>query len=118
MPLYAYRCKECGHEFEQHQRMSEDPLTECPVCQGNVRRVINSVGVVFKGSGFYVTDNKATNPAAPTKVGEDGGSKSDGDSAGTTEKKPGQNGAASPAKEKAPSKKDTAVAKKEKSPAS
>lgn len=72
MPLYSYRCKACNHEFEKHQRMSEEPLTDCPVCAGEIRRVINSVGIVFRGSGFYVTDNKATNPAAPSKTGDDG----------------------------------------------
>ncbi|MCB9431172.1 MAG: FmdB family transcriptional regulator [Ardenticatenaceae bacterium] len=70
MPLYTYRCNDCNHEFEARQRMSDDPLTECPVCEGEVRRVVNSVGVVFKGSGFYVTDNrsgKAKNSNATTK---------------------------------------------------
>lgn len=71
MPLYSYRCKACNHEFEKHQRMSDEPLTDCPVCAGEVRRVINSVGIVFRGSGFYVTDNKATNPAAPSKIGDE-----------------------------------------------
>ncbi|MCA9995609.1 MAG: zinc ribbon domain-containing protein [Anaerolineales bacterium] len=59
MPLYTYRCNDCNHEFEVRQRMSDNPLTECPVCEGEVRRVVNSVGVVFKGSGFYVTDNRS-----------------------------------------------------------
>ncbi len=77
MPLYAYRCKACNHEFEKHQRMSEEPLTACPVCAGEIRRVINSVGIVFRGSGFYVTDNKATNPAAPSKTADEAGSKPD-----------------------------------------
>jgi len=63
MPTYIYRCKECGHQFEQRQRMSDDPLTICPVCEGDIRRVVNSVGVVFKGSGFYVTDNRGSNSA-------------------------------------------------------
>ena len=63
MPIYSYRCKDCGYEFDQRQRMSDDPLTVCPVCEGTVRRVVNSVGVVFKGSGFYVTDNRGTNSA-------------------------------------------------------
>lgn len=75
MPLYAYRCNDCEHEFETRQRMADDPLTECPVCEGNIRRVINQVGVVFKGSGFYVTDNKGKNPAAPSTV--DAGGKSE-----------------------------------------
>lgn len=58
MPLYTYRCNDCDHSFEARQRMSEDPLSDCPVCLGEVRRVINSVGVVFKGNGFYVTDTR------------------------------------------------------------
>jgi putative FmdB family regulatory protein len=58
MPLYAYKCTHCDHEFEVRQRFSDKPLTECPVCGGHIRRVIGSVGIVFKGSGFYVTDNR------------------------------------------------------------
>lgn len=80
MPLYAYRCKDCGHEFEARQRMSEDPLEECPACAGTVRRVINQVGVVFKGSGFYVTDSKSNNPASASKPGSESTS-SGGDTA-------------------------------------
>lgn len=60
MPLYTYRCNENDHEFQARQRMTDDPLTECPVCGGPVRRVVSSVGVVFKGSGFYVTDNRSS----------------------------------------------------------
>jgi putative FmdB family regulatory protein len=63
MPTYSYRCNDCGHQFDQRQRMSDDPLTVCPECQGTIRRVVNSVGVVFKGSGFYVTDNRSKNSA-------------------------------------------------------
>lgn len=58
MPLYAYKCTHCDHQFEVRQRFSEKPLTICPICEGEIRRVIGSVGVVFKGSGFYVTDNR------------------------------------------------------------
>jgi putative FmdB family regulatory protein len=58
MPIYAYKCKSCEHRFEARQRFSDNPLTECPECDGNIRRVISPVGVVFKGSGFYVTDNR------------------------------------------------------------
>jgi putative FmdB family regulatory protein len=71
MPVYSYRCRTCDHQFEIRQRMTDDPLTECPNCQGEVRRVVNSVGVVFKGKGFYVTDNRsgatATLPGASAK---------------------------------------------------
>jgi putative FmdB family regulatory protein len=58
MPLYAYRCKACDHVFEKNQRMTDPPLRQCPVCAGDVRRLISNVGVVFKGSGFYITDNR------------------------------------------------------------
>jgi putative FmdB family regulatory protein len=58
MPTYSYKCTICGHRFDKEQRITESPLKECPVCAGHVRRVINQVGVVFKGSGFYVTDNR------------------------------------------------------------
>ncbi len=60
MPIYTYRCNENDHEFQVRQRMVDDPLTECVVCGGPVRRVVTSVGVVFKGSGFYVTDNRSS----------------------------------------------------------
>jgi putative FmdB family regulatory protein len=66
MPTYTYRCTDCEHEFEIRQRMTEDPLTDCPVCEGKIRRVVNSVGVVFKGKGFYVTDNRGNKAQAPS----------------------------------------------------
>lgn len=80
MPLYTYRCNDCNHQFDIRQRMSDDPLQECPTCEGQLRKVINSVGVVFKGSGFYVTDNKSNNSAAPTKNGVNGSSEGAGSS--------------------------------------
>lgn len=58
MPFYTYKCKQCDHVFEAYQRMTDNPLTECPVCEGGVRRIIDSVGVIFKGPGFYVTDSR------------------------------------------------------------
>lgn len=58
MPIYAYKCRACEHQFEARQRFSDNPLSECPVCNGSIRRVISPVGIVFKGSGFYVTDNR------------------------------------------------------------
>lgn len=61
MPVYAYRCQECEHGFEVKQSFTEDPLTDCPKCNtaGSVVRVIQPAGVVFKGSGFYVTDSRS-----------------------------------------------------------
>ncbi|MFQ5613864.1 MAG: FmdB family zinc ribbon protein [Anaerolineae bacterium] len=59
MPVYEYQCTKCGLHFDKRQRMSEPPLTECIECRGKVQRVISSVGVIFKGSGFYVNDSKS-----------------------------------------------------------
>mgnify|MGYP001133505719 CR=1 FL=1 len=58
MPTYHYRCKSCAHEFDQFQKFSEDALTICPECGQEIRRVIQPVGVVFKGSGWYITDSR------------------------------------------------------------
>jgi putative FmdB family regulatory protein len=58
VPTYQYACTECGHAFEQFQSFSDDALTECPQCEGRLRKVFNAVGVVFKGSGFYRTDSR------------------------------------------------------------
>jgi len=65
LPTYQYLCNACDHAFEAFQSFSEEPLTECPECKGEVRKVYSSVGVVFKGSGFYKTDS-APKPATAT----------------------------------------------------
>lgn len=58
MPIYLYQCDSCGLRFERMQRMTEEPLAECPECEGHVHRIIQPVGIIFRGSGFYVTDNR------------------------------------------------------------
>jgi putative FmdB family regulatory protein len=58
MPVYTYKCDQCDHQVEVRQRFTDAPLTVCSRCGGRIRRVIVPVGVVFKGSGFYVTDNR------------------------------------------------------------
>ena len=58
MPTYQYRCVDCGSELETVQKFSDPSLTECPECDGTLRKVYSAVGVVFKGSGFYATDNR------------------------------------------------------------
>ncbi len=58
MPVYEYQCEECGVRFECLQPMSADHVSSCPECGGNAHRAISPVGVIFKGSGFYVTDNR------------------------------------------------------------
>lgn len=65
MPTYAYACKDCGHAFDIQQSFSEDSLTVCPECRGTLRKKFNSVGVVFKGSGFYRTDSRSTSSSVP-----------------------------------------------------
>ena len=71
MPTYSYLCDSCGHDFETVQRFADDPLTECPECGSQIRRVIQPVGVVFKGSGWYITDSRPKSSGD----GEDGRAK-------------------------------------------
>lgn len=61
MPTYVYACQACGAQFEQFQRFSDEPLTICPRCQGTIKRVFQPVGVVFKGSGWYINDSRSGN---------------------------------------------------------
>lgn len=70
MPTYLYECENCGR-FEEFQRISEKPLTNCPTCQGETKRIIGAPGIIFKGSGFYCTDSKQSNNLA----GSDNGNK-------------------------------------------
>lgn len=74
MPIYTYRCENCGVQFERQQSFNDEALKRCPECNKNkLRRVITPSGIVFKGSGWYVTDNKskpgAANKPAPVKTG-------------------------------------------------
>ena len=84
MPVYEYECESCRLRFEKMQRFSDDPLRICPDCGGSIHRVIQPVGVIFKGSGFYVTDNRGKSSTMPPgkREGEgrsDGDGKSDGE---------------------------------------
>jgi putative FmdB family regulatory protein len=67
VPTYQYACTECGEQLEAVQSFSDPALTECPACQGRLRKVFNSVGIVFKGSGFYRNDSRATNGSGDKK---------------------------------------------------
>lgn len=79
MPTYQYACKQpaCGHRFEAVQSFSDDPITVCPVCEGEVRKVFSAVGVVFKGSGFYRNDSREPAKSGSSSA-KDGGSKDNG----------------------------------------
>lgn len=74
MPTYVYKCDSCGTQFEQFQSFKDEPLRTCPACAGAVRRVIQPVGIVFKGSGWYITDSRKSSSAT---VGSDDTAKSD-----------------------------------------
>ena len=71
MPTYSYACTECGHTLDAVQAFTEDALTTCPQCSGRLRKLFNSVGVVFKGSGFYRNDSRE---AAKSSSANDSGS--------------------------------------------
>ncbi|HEX8733641.1 MAG TPA: FmdB family zinc ribbon protein [Ktedonobacterales bacterium] len=66
MPMYDYRCKACDARFEAWQKFTDDPISVCPNCSGPAQRVIHAAGIMFKGSGFYSTDNKSAAAIPPT----------------------------------------------------
>ena len=79
MPIYAYECKDCGVRFERRQSFTDDPIRVCPECEGTTHRLIQPAGVIFKGSGFYSTDNRSSKSGS--------GGKTDGKSDAKTESK-------------------------------
>jgi putative FmdB family regulatory protein len=64
MPTYEYRCKDCGRHLEAQQAFTDDPLTECPECGGTLKKKFGSVGIAFKGSGFYKNDARQTSSSS------------------------------------------------------
>jgi putative FmdB family regulatory protein len=71
MPIYTYRCENCGVQFERRQNFSEAPLTRCPECNKKaLRKVYTPVGIVFKGSGFYATDHRSPSGTGRAATGE------------------------------------------------
>lgn len=92
MPTYVYACKNCGHRFEQYQSFTEDSLVTCPECaQDALRKMFDSVGIVFKGPGFYSTDSQSSGKGGARSHGADaasassaGGSDSSSTSASTS----------------------------------
>ncbi|MDH6198867.1 putative FmdB family regulatory protein [Mycobacterium frederiksbergense] len=79
MPTYSYACTECSNRFDAVQAFSDDALTTCPKCSGKLRKLFGSVGVVFKGSGFYRTDNRDS-----SKSSSNGSAKSSESSSSST----------------------------------
>ncbi len=76
MPTYSYRCTECGTAFDIQQAFTDDTLTECPNCGGKLRKLFNTVGVTFNGSGFYRTDSRAPASTSSSSSSSEGGSSS------------------------------------------
>ena len=101
MPTYVYRCQNCDVRREAFQKMTDDPLTTCEECGGVVRRVLQPVGIVFKGPGFYVTDYKRAESGS-SKSADSGSadSSSNGKSADSGSSK-SEGGETKPASEKA-----------------
>ncbi|MEU4887827.1 MULTISPECIES: FmdB family zinc ribbon protein [Streptomyces] len=87
MPTYQYQCTECGEGLEAVQKFTDEALTECPACEGRLRKVFSAVGVVFKGSGFYRTDSRGASSSSSTssssKAKSDSGSSSTGSGSGS-----------------------------------
>jgi putative FmdB family regulatory protein len=86
VPIYGYRCSDCGHELEVLQKVSGEPLKVCPNCQGKLVKKMYPAGVIFKGSGFYSTDYKGSGSKSASSNGSS--SSSDGKSEPKSEAKP------------------------------
>ena len=86
MPLYEYKCNECGLRFERRQHFSDPPVKTCPECGGEVVRLIQPAGIIFKGSGFYVTDNRAKSSTATPGSRQESTESDDGTSTKEPEK--------------------------------
>ncbi|HWF71237.1 MAG TPA: FmdB family zinc ribbon protein [Mycobacterium sp.] len=91
MPTYSYACTECGNRFDVVQAFTDDALTTCENCSGRLRKLFNSVGVVFKGSGFYRTDSResaksSTNGSAESSSSSGTDTSNNSDKSGSSEK--------------------------------
>ncbi|MBI3215844.1 MAG: FmdB family transcriptional regulator [Mycobacterium sp.] len=104
MPTYSYACTECGDRFDAVQAFTDDALTTCTKCSGKLRKLFNSVGVVFKGSGFYRTDSrdaaskaKSSSSGSSSSGSESSSSASDKSSSTSTEKSSSSSSSPAPA---------------------
>lgn len=96
MPKYQYQCKDCGEALEVQQSFTDDALTVCPNCGGDLRKVFNAVGVVFKGSGFYSNDSRSassSSQAAKPAAKESSSSSDSSSTSATPAKKTGESAA-------------------------
>ncbi|WP_184763737.1 FmdB family zinc ribbon protein [Streptomyces griseoloalbus] len=84
MPTYQYQCTECGEGLEAVQKFTDDALTECPNCQGRLKKVFSAVGIVFKGSGFYRNDSRGSSSSSSPASSKSSGSASTSSSASSS----------------------------------
>jgi putative FmdB family regulatory protein len=85
VPTYQYQCTECGEGLEAVQKFTDDALTECPSCNGRLKKVFSAVGIVFKGSGFYRNDSRgSSSSSSPAKSSSSSSGTSSSDSAGSS----------------------------------
>jgi putative FmdB family regulatory protein len=100
VPTYSYACTECGNRFDAVQAFSDDALTTCPKCSGRLRKLFGSVGVVFKGSGFYRNDSRET--AKSSTNGSSSSSESASSSSSSSSEKSSSNSSSSSSTSSAP----------------
>ena len=101
MPTYSYACTDCSNKFDVVQAFTDDSLTDCPQCDGRLRKVFGKVGVVFKGSGFYRTDSresgKSSIPSGGSTSSESSGSSGSSDASSSSDKSAPSSSSAAPA---------------------
>jgi putative FmdB family regulatory protein len=93
MPIYEYECPECSRRFEKRQSFHDEPKADCPECQAAARRVFHPAPIIFKGSGFYVTDHRDASSSSASGSGS--GSGSDSSSSKSSDSKPSSSGSGS-----------------------
>jgi putative FmdB family regulatory protein len=103
VPTYQYACTNCGHQLEAVQSFTDEPLTDCPACEGRLRKLFSAVGVVFKGSGFYRTDSRSgAKSTAGSSNGSSSGSSDSSGGSGSTSSESSKTPAAKPAESSKP----------------
>ncbi len=89
MPTYEYKCLGCGVQFDRFQRITEDPIQECPECSGQTKRLIGAgAGLIFKGSGFYITDYRSEGYKESAKKDKESPSSGNGGDSKSSDSKP------------------------------
>jgi putative FmdB family regulatory protein len=112
MPLYEYECENCGRRFERLQSINAEPVRQCPECAGAVHKIFHAAGIIFKGSGWYITDSRKANSGAVTGDSKPGNGESSKADTGTKTEGKSDSPPAAKADSKAESKSDSQPAAK------